>query len=296
MKIRSGFISKLGFLAITSVVVVIGLLYLAIEIRPDARADIDSQNLIRVYCAAGVVNPIRELVDIYNEQNECEVRLVRVGGSGELAGQIKVEFEANVRDQADLFVTNDDLILSDTEFANLFGLQLTVAHQRPVIAVAKECKFKIDTLESLVSQSKIRFGIASERAAIGKLTRTLGERQGVLESLEQEKVLDAENVMVLGQALLSGSLDAAIVWDTTVLQINQANGTDILKVAGNADPNNQTKSATAIGVINSGSSVESKGESLARFLAMSESAKPVFEKHGFHFTAQSTSNMKVESP
>ena len=35
-------------------------------------------------------------------------------------------------------------------------------------------------------------------------------------SLEERKATDAENVMTLAQALVAGSLNAAVIWDTTV--------------------------------------------------------------------------------
>ncbi len=53
--------------------------------------------------------------------------------------------------------------------------------------------------------------------------------------------------MTLAQSLLTGSLDAAVVWDTSVIQINQER--PLLKVAAFLDPHEKFPGELAIGII-----------------------------------------------
>ena len=51
----------------------------------------------------GWPNRFEQVLASYNQQNSIRAEIVRVGGSGELAGQIKTEHEAGVAEGADLF-------------------------------------------------------------------------------------------------------------------------------------------------------------------------------------------------
>ncbi len=282
---RRGAISRVLILLIVSILLVVLLGYFALRLRPDAHRTTFSQTTVRVYCASGVAQPVEQVINFYNQAYGVNVQIVRTGGSGELAGQIKTEFETGLLGGADLYITADDQLLAKAHHEGLVAERLSLAEQKPVIAVATSSNLTIRNLRDLVQMNDIKYGIASERAAIGKLTRRIAKRDGVLMELESNKATDSENVMTLAQALVAGSLDAAVIWDTTVAQINESNGQSEqprLKIAAVADPLNEFQSKIAIGVV---SATEAPTECLkfARYLTAPETGKAAFEAFGFAF-------------
>jgi len=283
-----GLISHLLLTAIASIVT-IGLLgYMAISIRPDAKIDVNSAKAVRVYCAAGVAQPLEQLAQTFNEQSSYEVQIARIGGSGELAGQVKMEFETKASHAAHLLVSNDEHVLKQPSLEGICDQQFVLAIQRPVIAVSTGCRLEARGLETMLQDKEIKYGIASKRAAIGSLARKLAESHGVLADLEQRKSIDAENVMVLAQALVTGSLDAAVIWNTTVSQINQQSNSTILKIAGPADAANQTTSNVTACVVANQANQEFTGvKSFVEFLVDQKNSKRVFESFGFESVQES---------
>ena len=276
---RSGSVSKLLLFMLCSFMTVAMLSIAALNLRPDANRSETRSDLVRIYCAAGVAKPVEKVVEAYNKEFGTKVEIVRTGGSGELAGQIKTEFETGVQQTADLYLSADDVLLEKAYHEGIVAERFPIAEQRPVIAVRADESENLISLRDLTS-SKLKFGIASERAAVGKIVRALADREGVLKELESQKATDAENVMTLAQALSTGSLDAAVIWDTTVTQLNQAAGEDILKVATFADERNSLKSNIAIGVL-SKSNAPTSALKFCRYLSGSTKSEKAFQQFGF---------------
>ncbi len=281
---KRGAVAKFLVFFLLSALIAIALGYSALMLRPDARRNVSSQPIVRVYCSSGVAKPVEQLIKSYNEQFGARIEMARTGGSGELAGQIKTEFEAGVTAGADLYITSDDQLLNNAHAEGIVTDRFPLAKQKPVIAISSGSRLTIDTLQDLVEQPNVKFGIASRRAAIGKMTRQIALRDGVLEELESKKATDSENVMTLAQALVTGSLDAAIVWDTTITQINQQYppGSPALKIAAFADPLNEFQSTIAIGVVST-THVPTECLRFARYLTAPETGKATFEGFGFSF-------------
>ena len=98
---------------VSSGLLLVALLILAIQIRPDAKRE-SSRQTVRIYCAAGIAKPVEDVVSAYNAQYGADVQIVRTGGSGELAGQITMEFETGLVGGADIYITADDQLLDKT--------------------------------------------------------------------------------------------------------------------------------------------------------------------------------------
>ena len=289
---RRGEVSKLALFAITSIVVTIALGYSAILIRPDARQPSDTtahrQPRLRIYCSASVVKPVSEVVEAYNRLNSAKIEIVRIGGSGELAGQLALESNSNMRVRADIFISADSQLLDNAIEEGIVSHRLPLAYQVPVIAVPGRSKLQIEDLSGLVKNPQIKFAVASEQAAIGKLTRDIARQLNIAEQLENRKLTETENVMMLGQALVVGSIDAAVVWDTTVNQINQAlTSPEVpIKQIALADPQNKQRAAIEVGIVARGRSEEALR--FARFLSSMEHGRPVFERFGFNFIEEAS--------
>ncbi len=280
---RVGKVSNVLIAFVSSGLLILILLVLAIQLRPDALLEASRQT-VRIYCAAGIAKPVEDIVNAYNAQYGTNVEIVRTGGSGELAGQIQTEHETGLLGGADIYLTADDRLLDLAYQAGAIAERFPVAEQRPVIAVPISSEIPIGGLEEMLSNPEVKFGIASERAAVGKLVRGVAADLQILDQLEQRKATDAENVMTLAQALVAGSLDAAVIWDTTVSQLNQIGPEPVLKIAALVDAQDQTKSEIALGVV---STTPSPTASLqfARFLTANQTGQSAFEKYGFSFLA-----------
>ena len=287
---RLGLVSNLLLAAIASIVAIGILAYLAVSIRPDASSEAAPANLVRVYCAAGVAQPIKQLADSFNRRSDHQIKISRIGGSGELAGQIKLESETELRNSAGMFISNDELLVAQLSNQGIFESQIGLATQKPVIAVAKDFDLKLTGIPAMIRRGKLRFGVASKRAAVGALARTIAAEHEVLVDLERTKVLDAENVMVLANALATNSLDAAIIWDSTVVQLNEASNQEILKIAGPADPADQTTSNVSVGIVAAAKKQLPGAKAFTEFLRTKQFGGRLFKRFGLEPIEQTSSN------
>ncbi len=279
---RAGSVSALLLALIGSVLVMGLLIWAALMIRPDAARNEAQVDLVRIYCAASIARPVADVIEVYNRKYNANVQLVRTGGSGELAGQIATEVETDMKNGADLYLSADDLLLATAHQQGVIAERFTLATQQPVIAVRSGSSLTFDSMNSLLARKSVKFGVASSRAAVGKMARNLANRDRLLEQLEARKSLDAENVMILAQALTTGSLDAAIIWDTTVTQINNAAGEDLLVIAAELDDADGSNNGIGIGVL-SNTSVPTSALKFCRFLSGAAESRAAFQRYGFTF-------------
>ena len=280
---RLGFSRYLLMAFLGSVIMMFTLGWGALRLRTDAaRNDQVTENVVRIYCAAGAASPVQEVVDQYNRDYDQQVEVARTGGSGELIGQIKTEFETGLLGGADVYLSADENLMNRAHQEGVVASRFVVAEQKPVIAVRANFSTDIRSLKDLVSNDSLKFGVASKRAAIGRLVRKIGERDGILNLLEERKKLDSENVMTLAQALATGSIDAAVIWNTTVTQINQSvdGRGKLVKISAYAGNLNQDASNLTAGLI--GSSQNSTAAlKFCRYLAESQEAKETFGQYGY---------------
>jgi ABC-type molybdate transport system substrate-binding protein len=212
-----------------SVFVITCLLAIGFFLSGQPQSTSRGETTLRIYCASVAVAPLQLLVDRFNETSKQHATIARIGGSGELSGQIGTELKTDIPRGAHLFVSADQRKIE--QLKQTFDDQLscdcvTLAIQQPVIAVASTNRLNttIFDLKTIIENPSIRFGVASENAAIGSVVREIAQSQGLLQLLEQRKTVDCENVMTLAQALKTGSIDCAILWDATVFQVNQFDG------------------------------------------------------------------------
>ncbi len=277
---------NLWVMAGLSVLVLLFLGWLALRLRPEAKRETSAESAaLRIYCASGMLAPVQEILDRYNREFGTKHEIVRSGGTGELAGQLAIEFEtAGNLDQrfgGDIFVSADSSVLDVARREGRIAERFAVAYQRPVIAVAADSEVKIRDLRSL-SQSELRYGICVPQAAVGTLVKQIAQRDGYWVELERRKRTDSPNVMNLAQAVVSGSLDAAVIWDSTVAQINRQSSEPRLKIAALADPGDSLKSEVELGVV-ADSPHPTAALRLARYMTAPELNREIWEGAGFQF-------------
>ncbi len=271
-----------SILQIISIVAVLLLGFCAMELNRQSNRDDSSSQTIRVYCAAGFAEPLEHLVGEFNRLSDTKAKLSRAAGSGELTGQIKMEYETGLTRGADIFISADEDLIAIVQSEGIVASAIPIAKQQLVIAVLSQpsaTPLKLNSLNDLVDQN-LRFGIASKTAAAGKLTRALASHEEILDSLETQKTLDAENVMTLAQALMTGSLDAAVIWDTTVMQINQQANKKLLSAVTQTGQVNQSNGNITAGILTKTRHPE-ECQNLIQFISASKFSREHLQSLGY---------------
>ena len=192
------------------------------------------QTVVNVYCASAVVEPMRKIIDQFNSSDFARsesivAEITRAGGSGALAGQLSAEAQTGVLHMADIFVCADSNRMSNLVSEEVIAETFPIVTQFPVIAIRDQANsdlLQVSDLPSLL-ELDIKLGIGSATSAIGFETRLLAKSNHCLDLLQARKTADFENVMSLAQALSIGSVDAAILWDSTVHQFNRTENQNI---------------------------------------------------------------------
>ena len=177
---RRGRILLVGWLLVLSLGALLGLGYGITLLRPEFRRTGDGE--LNVYCAAGLALPVEvALQNCPPTDAEGSLTIARLGGSGALFGQIQAEYIAKVCRGADLFVSADADLIAAGYRLGIFEAPLPLASEYAVIVVRANVDVPFHDLRSLIgSSSHWRIGIASEQAAIGRLTRQAAEAIGLL--------------------------------------------------------------------------------------------------------------------
>ena len=210
-----------------STVICFGLFIGALSVR--SNCETDQSLLVKVYCASAAVEPMKRIVDRFNlsefaTSKNIVAEITRAGGSGALAGQISTEALTGVKHMADVFVCADSNRISNLKTKNVIADSFPVAAQFPVIAVRENSDLNLNSVDDLSSLLKlqIKIGVGSKASAIGFETKRLAKIQNCSDLLLVRRTAEFENVVSMAQALSIGSVDAAIVWDSTVHQFNQS--------------------------------------------------------------------------
>lgn len=168
------------------------------------------------FCAAGVRKPMEQIIADYQAEFGREVELLS-GPSGGLLGSIEAKSGTDL--SGDLYLAAERQFINLGQRKGLLAEAIPVATQRPVIVVASGNPKAITSVADLLDGSKnITFGIAAERAAIGRVTRETLESQGLWQALKQQRKMESPTVVELVAAVQQGAVDAAISWDATVPQ------------------------------------------------------------------------------
>jgi len=204
----------------------------------NSTATFDSRLVIKVYCASAVVDPLNKILDQFNSSKlatskNMVANIVRSGGSGALAGQLSAEAQTGVPNMADVFICADSNRIVQLIDQNVIEDSFPIAAQFPVIAVRYDSDLNLNQINDLQSllNLEIKLGVGSVSSAIGFETTRVANLKGCEQLLQTRKTAEFENVMSMAQALSLGSIDAAIVWDSTVAQFNQTDRQSIKFVA-----------------------------------------------------------------
>lgn len=162
-----------------------------------------------VYCAAGIKLPVEAAAKAYEKEFGVPVQL-QYGGSGTLLSNIRVT------KSGDLFIAADESYVKSGRDYGVLAETIPLAVQHPVIAVAKGNPKNIHGLEDLL---RVRVALANpDTASIGRTTRVLLQKSGQWAELEKHVTVFKPTVNDAANDLKIGSVDASILWDSTVQQ------------------------------------------------------------------------------
>ena len=224
----------------------------------------ESGGALTVFCAAGLKQPIEAAAAEF--QSECGTAVhLQFGGSGTLLSQVRLA------KQGDLFIAADDGTLAIAREAKVIREVLPLAHQHPVIAVRSGNPKHLLCLADLL-RADVRVALANpEAASIGRATRAALGAQW--EALASRATVMKPTVTDIASDLSLGTVDAAIVWDSTV---GQFAGLECVEV-----PELTPRVENASAAVLASSTQAAAALRFARYLAAPEKGGSAFSHHGF---------------
>lgn len=170
-----------------------------------------------MYCAAGMRYPLEQITKKYEAEYGVRVNL-QYGGSNTLLNQLEVN------KTGDLFLAGDASYVRLAEEKGLTAEAFPLALMKPVIAVKTGNPKNIKRIDDLTREDvKVALG-DPDAAAIGKKTRSLLSASGHWSALEPRVTQSGvfkPTVNEVANAVKLGSVDAGIIWDSTVVQYGE---------------------------------------------------------------------------
>lgn len=219
---------------------------------------------LTVYCAAGLKQPVSAIAEEYRRETGIEVRL-QYGNTGSMLSAIRVA------QRGDLFIAADDAAVADARKFDAIREVIPLVTQRPVIAVRAGNPKSIRSLADL-ERGDVRLAIADPNAAaVSRTARAaLGERWT---RMVERAAVTKPTVTEIAADLSLGSVDAAILWDSTVPQFQ---GIEAIEVAEWSSRAESASAAALAACVQPAAALR-----FARYLAAPEKGGAVFAKHGF---------------
>ncbi|MBD3671979.1 MAG: molybdate ABC transporter substrate-binding protein [Planctomycetaceae bacterium] len=175
--------------------------------------------VLTLFCAAGVREPIREVIERFERETGATVE-ARFAGSGVLLSSLRLE-------EADLYLAADRGYLEQAQERGLTTRIVPFARQHPVIAVRTGNPHQIQSLADL-TREKIRVTLPDpERAAIGRIAKALLESQSHWEPIWRHAILQRATVNDVANDVKLESADAGVVWNTTAAQYPELDAVEI---------------------------------------------------------------------
>lgn len=174
-------------------------------------------NTLFMYCAAGMRYPLEKIKSDY--EAEFKKRGIKIqlqyGGSNTLLNQLEIS------KSGDLYLAADGSYIRRARDKGLVIESIPIAKMKPVIAVRRDSKKEISSIEDLLADGvKVALGDPGA-AAIGKRTKKLLTPSGHWPELEKRTTANGvfkPTVNEAANAVKLGAVDATIIWDSTVAQ------------------------------------------------------------------------------
>ncbi len=245
------------------------LAFLAASLRR-APSSSGKKEALTVFCAAGLKPAIEQIALDYERLHGTRVHL-QYGGSGLLLNSLKA---AGTNSAAgDLYIPADESYAGLAARDGLVREVLALARQKPVLAVAAGNPKGIKGLDDLLRED-VRVGLANpEAASVGALSQRLLEGAGLWDRLAGRAAVMKPTVNDLASDLKLGTVDTAILWDSTVASFGGMEAVPVELFAKHP----MTVSACVL----AGCAQPSRALHFARYMAAPETGGPFWRQKGF---------------
>ena len=229
-----------------------------------------AQGELVMYCAAGMRQPVEEIAAEYRREFGVKIN-PQYGGSNTLLSQLTMV------GTGDLYLAADESYLDLAAEKGLVREILPLAKMSPVIAVPQGNPKQISSVDDLL-RDDVTLALGNpDQAAIGKMVRNLLTDSGHWDRIAQQMTkrgVYQPTVTEVANQLKLGTVDAAIVWNTTLAFYPTLQSIETAEL-------NRGASNVTLGVL---SSCKQSPAALhfARYLAAHDRGLPIFEKYKFH--------------
>ncbi|PLY01975.1 MAG: molybdate ABC transporter substrate-binding protein [Desulfuromonas sp.] len=228
----------------------------------------ENQPELLIYCGITMIQPIREIADIIENNHHCRIKISK-GGSGNLLRSIELNRVG------DLYFPGADSYIRAAEKKGFVSESRVVGANRATIVVAKGNPLKITGVEDLI-RPELRVVLGSpDSGSIGRETKRILEQSGLYEKVWDKVVDITTDSKDLAKALREGKADVAINWHATVFMPENAQAMEAIQL-----PEDKARPAPLVlGLLSFSETPE-----LARnFMNYAASAKgqEIFTKYGF---------------
>ncbi len=166
-----------------------------------------SANIIWYVCAA-LSKPAKKLASMYNKKNGIKVNLI-IGGTGELVSKILIS------EKGDLFTPPCNYYRNLLKKKKIIIYSESLLKQTPVFALSKSGEKKITNFLDLTKKGvEIALG-NSKTMALGKIfLKIKSDMPCITFKIEQNKKIDALNILQIVNYLKMNIIDAGILFDS----------------------------------------------------------------------------------
>ncbi len=265
MRRRRG--SSSGILLILGSVILLVAAIVLLRMNQNSGQANSHADSLRLYCAAGIKPVIEAAIREYQAEFGTRVE-VQYGGSGTLLSQLEVR-----PDGVDLYLAADSSYLRLAQDKGLVRETLTLSKLQPILAVAAGNPLGLDSTSSIL-QPNVRLGLANpDAAAVGKIAKKVYSQTGDWATVAEHCKVYKPTVNEIANDVVIGSIDAAIVWDSTIALIERLEAVELPEFS------NATRTVT-VGITTT-TTRPAAALRFARYLNSRERGSKLFAKHGF---------------
>ncbi len=222
-----------------------------------------------VYCAAGMRYPVEKIAQQYTQDYGVRINL-QYGGSNTLLNQLEVN------QTGDLYLAGEASYLQLAQEKGLTIEALPLAVMKPVIAVKTGNPKGIQGIADL-SRPDVKVALGDpDAAAVGQMVRQLLSASGDWEQLHRHTTQTGvfkPTVNEIANAVVLGSVDVGIIWDSTVAQYSELTSVEAPELAAGL-------SSVEVGVV-SFSKNPTEALRFARYMAARDRGLETFRSSGF---------------
>jgi molybdate transport system substrate-binding protein len=259
-------IAKISPISAIFILSLVALGVLVAVLAIDRKKHATAKKPLLVYCAAGIKKPMDQIARDYEKETGVAVEL-QYGGSGLQLSNAKASHTG------DLFVPADSSYIAMAQRDGIVGDSFPIALMHACIAVKKGNPRNIQTIDDLLKDGITVAQANPDVAAIGKLTKPVLEKAGYWDKLKEHTRTFEMTVTDVGNAVKIGSVDAGIVCDATIRQLD---GLDTVQLPAFDSVNSKIAAA----VLKSGND-QDEAMKFARYLTSPDKGLKVFQKDGY---------------